>query len=269
MINIFLILPESEPCNPWMKSNEAFQEEILFSTFVKSLKVKIESIDIENYKGFFDLYNVKNFLKDFNDLEEFYPRPAFNIFRNSIKNWCNWNNQVQQAETNDYKIFEQSISNHTFSEIAIRKTSNVEFKFSILNHYGHNLGSEIRISNSSDIVHIPSLSSESEILLWFSQNRIPKRNFHIIPKHGENRQNIEIINGKSISPLKCSKEEAQEMLSVAIGENIDELYHFDELRENFILFKYEGQTPQNLYHGFHLPMDTLDIADKIKKKLTN
>lgn len=266
MVNVFLLVPESKPTTPWSLSNESFQDEKQFSLFVNDLKTKIASFQIENYEGFYDLNNVINFLKDFKDLEEYYPKPAFRLFKSSLKNWSNWANQTQCLPHDEYKIFNQKISNHTFCEITARKLNDKHTNFSILNHNGHNLGNHIKFSINNEIVNISSFSTKLEVLDWFSINRIPKRNFNLNPKHGENRQDERIINGELISPLKCSKENAQIMLNRAIGYKLDELFYFDKSKNNILIFKSEGNSPQNTYHGFHVPLNSQELPNNIKIK---
>ncbi len=99
-------------------------------------------------------------------------------------------------------------------------------------------------------------------------NRLPPRNFNINPKHGENRQDIRTVNGEIISPLRCSHQKAQALLDTAIGKSEKELYNTDPDYDEIIVFKYEGPTPQNMYHGYHVPKNTEEIPFDIRKRLS-
>ena len=267
MLNLYLILPESNPQNQWMNSNDVYQDEKRIITFVGELRNKIESIRIENYEGNYDNINIQNFLRDFQEVADYYPNPAFRLLRSILSDWRNWRDQRIPGEKKEYFIHQQIISDHTFCECAERVMIFENQKFSILNHYGHRLGKQIPISIKDKNVILSSISTLREISLWFAKERIPSRNFQVIEKHGENRSEERWINGELISPLKCSGTEAQELLDLAVGDSIKELYNFDEKYDNYIVFKYEGENPQNMYHGYHLPIETLEIPDHLKKEL--
>lgn len=269
MVNLFILLPESEPSNQWMLSNERFQEEEGIVTFIRNLKNKLDSIHLEIYDGYFDNLNIQNFLRDFEEVADYYPNPTFRLLRSILRDWDNWRNDIKQVNTKSYTIFNQGIDDHTFCEIAERQTILDNNNFVLLNHFGHELGSTIEIIVQENIIPIISLSTEKEISLWFANERVPKRNFQIIEKHGENREEGRWWNGKWASPLRCSQQEAFELLKFAIGDTIDELINYHEINGQgyFIVFKYEGNNPQNMYHGYHVPLDTLEIPSKIKEKL--
>lgn len=267
MVNVFLFLPLSEPSYQWEYSNKALQDENEIVKYIRNLKKSIDSISLENYEGHYDSYNIQSFLKDFEAIDDCYPNPSFRILRFLLQDWENWReNKIQQQE-NKYIIHGQEIENHTFCETAQIKINSPEIKTVVLNHKGHKLGNEIIVFVNEVSTNTPSISNVNDLEKWFAIERLPQRNFHIIDKHGENRTEIRFINNEEISPLRCSKDEAQELLKYATGENLKELYNFDKNKNCFIVFKFEGNTPQNLYHGYHLPLDTNEIPEKIKRKL--
>jgi len=66
--------------------------------------------------------------------------------------------------------------------------------------------------------------------------------------------------------LECSKANAQTLLESAIGDvRIDSkrLFNYDVDKAKYIVFYFDGESPQNQYHGFHL---TSEIA---KQKIPN
>lgn len=269
MVNLFILLPESEPSNQWMLSNESFQEEDGVITFMQSLKKNLDAITLEEFEGYYDNINVKRFLQDFEELEDYYPNPTFKLLRSFLKSWNNWREEFLQDTSKEYSIFSQRIEDHTFCEIAERKFIFRDNKFCLLNHFGHSLGDRINMDIDNTSIEIQSVASKKELIYWFAQERIPTRNFQIIEKHGENREEVIIWRGRSASPLRCSQQEAFELLKFAIGDNIDELFNYDEIdgQGYFIVFKFEGDNPQNMYHGYHLPLDTSEISNEIKGKL--
>lgn len=267
MVNLFLILPESESQYSWMLQNEEFQDEKRIVTFIQELKSKLDSIELESFDGFYDGKNILSFLSDFEDVADYYPNPTFRLLRILLKSWTNWRDQIIQDSGSEYLIYQQRVECHTFCECYQRSATNELLKFSILNHYGHSLGNQVNISSNSVDKSFDSVRTSEELSTWFAQERVPTRNFQVIPKHGENRQNERLIGGELISPLRCSKEQAQLLLNTAIGDHINELYNFDADHDHYIIFKFEGNNPQNMYHGYHVPVDSQEIPNHIKTKL--
>lgn len=81
---------------------------------------------------------------------------------------------------------------------------------------------------------------------------------------------IEVIgiiwkNGKIANPLRCSKSQACLMLQKAVGNTKKELFAYDEINREYIVFKYEGDNPKNRYHGYHIPFKSKEINNEIKK----
>lgn len=100
------------------------------------------------------------------------------------------------------------------------------------------------------IVKFAVVSDFSRMLEWIISQG-PKRVFNVSPKHGENGRG----NWHNESPLLCSGEEAQELLNNAIAdfnEKQRRLFNYDRNRNAFIEFFYEGDTPQQQWHGFHV-----------------
>jgi hypothetical protein len=267
--NLFLLFPETERTCQFINSNESFQFQIpVFESFANELNEIINSINVENYVGYYDSQNIENFLLHFKELENLYPDLPRALIRETIKDWDNWRHDTQNIEENSYEIFNQKITNNTFCEIAERKIHNKEDNFPLLNHHAMSVSMRITVLvNSVETIEIYNLSGLKNIQKWFTLNRIPKRNFHTIPKHGENRQEVKIEDGKTISPLRCSVAKAQELLNTAIGFSIDELYQLDNDFDEVIVFKFENDTPQNQYHGYHICKTSSEIPNEIKKRL--
>ncbi len=273
-VNLFLLLPETYPVNKWMRAVETeFDEVNLYEKLIQDLKTRFEDISIENYEGFYDNLNIKNFLCCYEILEDCYPSAPKKLLQSLIKNnaFINWRDDPIQSDITEYQIFSQRISGNTFCEIAQRKSNDTENedKYSLLNHYASSIQKTITVTtkNISEI-KIDNLKDETELLTWFAENRLPQRNFNINPKHGENRQKITNVGSENISPLRCSCEEAQILLHTAIGNHKKkELFNLDTDHDEIIVFKFEGDTPQNMYHGYHVPKDSVEVPRDIRKKL--
>ena len=259
--NIFLLLPETNPTSIWSNSNEHIQTEDSYNGFVKNKVSEINLMKLENFVGYYSSNNLKNFFKHFDTLEEYYPKVKRKLI-SKIKDWENWQNEPHQKNNRIYKIFNQLIKNHTLPEIAERKNNIPNETFVLLNNNALTIqDTKIIISISDRInIEIDNLKNASELKAWFAKYRTPNRKFHLIPKHGENGT----ANWKEASPLMCSKQNAQVLLNTAIGISTDKLYNYDSDNKMYIIFWNENE-PQNKYHGYHLPLNTIEIPHKIKK----
>ena len=272
-VNLFLLLPEIHPVNKWMISVEnEFYEVNSYEKLIQNLKTRFEDISIENYEGFYDNLNIKNFLCYYEALEDCYPSAPKRLLQNLIKNnaFINWRDDLIQSDITEYQIFGQETKDNTFCEIAQRRSNDTGNKdnYALLNHDACSIQNVITvIINNISEIEIDNLKNETELLTWFAENRLPQRNFKINPKHGENRQKIKAVGGKDISPLRCSCEEAQILLYTAIGNHKKELFNLDPDHDEIIVFKFEGDTPQNMYHGYHVPIDSVEVPIDIRKKL--
>lgn len=264
-MEVFILLPESEPTNSFMHTNEALFNLGQLKELLKFLNDAKQILDIELFEGYFDLRNIENFLNDLEALKELYPFPAKRMLMLSLKNFNNYRDNQKEDLNGNYEIYNTPIQDHTFSEICERKIT-LNKGTILLSKFSHKLSNSfVIIKNGSETVTIESVENTNSLNNWLAKNRMPKRNFQIIPKHGENRTDIRIINGETISPLMCSKSEAEELLKLSIGELKKELFFIDAERQKYIVFRFEGDNPQNMYHGYHVDLDTSEISEKFKK----
>lgn len=122
--------------------------------------------------------------------------------------------------------------------------------------------------SSVSSVSIDYFTNFSELDSWLINNRL-QRNFnntdarHI---HGSS----DYIPGKS--PLLggiAARPKASELLKNALGDkrrndNIYDLVNFDDERNEYLWYEYEGENPQNQYHAYHLVLhNNNQIRDKL------
>ncbi len=269
-VNLFLLLPETKPTNRWMRSIRKIDT---YKTLIQDLEIIIfEIITIEKYKGFYDAKNINDFLCLYDPLEDSYPNPPKRRLQSVLFNnaFINWREEATQSPNDDYQIFNQPISDNTICEIAERKNKVGNDKYALLNHQACTINTMIAVTINEErsAIEIDNLKDEKEISEWFAQNRLPPRNFNINPKHGENLQDIRTVNGETISPLRCSCQRAKTLLDTAIGKSKKQLYNIDPDYDEIIVFKHEGPTPQNLYHGYYVPKNAEEVPLDIRKKLT-
>ena len=242
-VNLFLLLPESEPSYQWMIANSDFIEEEKINWFVKKLADSMKAIELENYIGFFDAENIRNFSAVFDELKELYPAPPLRLFRSILKEWENWREEPVPSDEKDYCVFGQSIEDHTICEIAERLNGETENNHALFNHHALSIQDDIEVISQKAIsVTIPNLTDRSRLIRWFAENRLPQRNFQVTLKHGENRQDVRTVNNETISPLRCSVQDAQDLLKTAIGETKKELFNYDFNYNEFIVFKFRRIT---------------------------
>jgi hypothetical protein len=254
-----------------MLSNEELQDEEIILHFLNELDEMQDYIKLENYTGYYDVENVKNFLEDFETLDDYYPDSISSLLRRNLQQWYNWRDEPFELPTNEYHLYGQKISSHKFSEITEHQNQKKEENFILVNHKAHNIPSPIEVTiNKSITISTDSIINAQELFEWFTENRLPPRNFQIVEKHGENRSEGQMWRGRWASPLRCSKEHALELLKSAIGDEVRELFNRDyESGDHYIVFKFEGKNPQNMYHGYHVPIDSDEVPRHIKNKLAD
>jgi len=265
-VNFFLQFPETNKINNWSLSNEAFQTETGLESFVARKIDEIEILNIELYNGFYDSDNLNNFLSHFSILEDLYPSQPSQLLLDTIKDWYDWRDDILQKEDCAYRLFGQDCGNTTLAEIAERKKNKSEQNYALLNNSAININEKIiKIEISKQIIEIDNLKNTNNLKTWISENRIPQRKFHVIEKHSIEDAPPRMWHGRLASHLHCSEEKAGELLKIAIGETINELFAYDIDKDEFIVYKYENV--DNLYHGYHVPKDSKEISDYIKSKL--
>lgn len=123
--------------------------------------------------------------------------------------------------------------------------------------------------NDMILLSLEVINSKNDMLEFFLENR-EEIIFNLNSKHGENHNIVKYDNGKVISPLECTKEDANIILKLSIGGSIKskELYAYDEKREKFIIFKSDNTSNPKSFHGYH-PHDQNEIPEKIKSFLVS
>jgi hypothetical protein len=127
------------------------------------------------------------------------------------------------------------------------------------------INSILSVNSNSDYdrIECKNIKTSNDIVSWISA--LSPRTFNVNPKHGENGAG----NLPNASILLCSREKAQILLNDAIPcflEREKNLYNFDSVHNTFIEFFFEGNNPQNQWHGFHLKTTEWNkVPDYIRK----
>ncbi|RXM44864.1 hypothetical protein [Flavobacterium sp. YO64] len=264
-VNLFILVPEKNPVFNWINNIDTLIEENHIQDYLRNLDMYKKSINHEKYDGFYDKNTLLELANQIKILEDSYPKPTLRTLQLLFSDFFDWREECTHSIKNNYSIFSTLTEDHTFCEIAQRKHNNVDQNFAILNHQAIKIRNEIeiRINTTNRIFRI--LDNVDELIVYFCENRIPTRNFQAIPKH--NIPKPIRRRGELISPLYCDEKNATEILKTAIGLNSKELFGYDKSKNMVIIFKYENDTPQNQFHGYHVAIESEEIPEEIRKRI--
>jgi hypothetical protein len=246
---VFILFPETDPIHPFIERYEGFQTEEELNQYFATLILSKKSIEIENYLGFYDIENVKQFLDHYDILNDFYLINPSRILRTLLKEWINWRDEIVSSFDGRCELLGQELRDNSFCEVSFRKIRDTNNTYSLASHKALTFPLRTHsLSIEGKAVNIDCLSV-CDLPNWFSTNRVPRRTYHPNPKHGENG----IGEWLHAAKLLCSHSDAEAMLQRAIGcTDIDELYYFDSTYHKFIIFRFEGDNPQHQYHAYHI-----------------
>lgn len=158
-------------------------------------------------------------------------------------------------KTNHNHVFEICFSDENTSLNYINNTAVSVIKSysqnALISTENYNYKTLLSIASAMDFekVDFKVINNANSLLHWIQNNS--SRYFNLSTKHGENGRG----NQPGQSVLRCSKNEAQQLLNTAIPdftEKEKQLFNFDENHQTFIEFFYEGDNPQKQWHGFHI-----------------
>ena len=246
---VFILFPETDPIHPFIERYEGFQTEEELNQYFATLILSKKSIEIENYFGFYDIENVKQFLDHYDILNDFYLINPSRILRTLLKEWINWRDEKVSSFDGGCELLGQELRDNSFCEVSLRKILNANNTYSLASHKALTIPLRTHsLSIEREVINIDCLLV-CDLPNWFSTNRVPRRTYHPNPKHGENG----IGEWQHAAKLLCSHSDAEAMLQRAIGcTDIDELYYFDSTYHKFIIFRFEGDNPQHQYHAYHI-----------------
>ena len=284
-LNTYILFPASNPTSPIICSNDKVVADAPeLKLFLEALKSLLEMIGCEKDACLY--YSSKEIIAFLEGIEEeskelYLIDPASTIdeyLQNA--NAVNWRENPLQKKAIQYFLLDFDscqlieLFDHSMNEGLEKKLSDLKHRVLFINHHAIKIKTEFvtLIKKERKPVAVPifknlSISNNnSQLEKWTLQKRI-KRIFNLNPKHGENGKSAHTFNkGDEVSLLECSKANAQTLLESAIGDvRIDSkrLFNYDLDKAKYIVFYFEGESPQNQYHGFHL---TSEIA---KQKIPN
>lgn len=255
---LFILFPEyvegdQAATAPYLHTIDLLAEEEV-EAYIGRFRDLIEFLPHENYTGYYDMKNIRAFSRPLEWAEECYPDKKRSLLA-AIRHWENWREEATENAPAVY-FHAHPVASDTLSEVAARKQTKEKAENTFLvvsngaidpadpedgylpvfNRKKENQGIEQRECRC-DRVHD-----------WFAENRRPARSYTYNQKHGEYGKG----HRAKASPLLGSREEAAEMLRLAVGEAPHlPLFYYDKKYGKYIQFKYEN-TQANSYHAFHV-----------------
>ncbi|MCD8210382.1 MAG: hypothetical protein LUC37_02430 [Prevotella sp.] len=224
-------------------------------------------VEIESQARYYDEENIKAFL-DVSKTDEDYPMLENHIFQDAMVKWGeNWRKNPKQVSQKNYTYYTSPIENDTLCEMTERIILAKDNTYLLINCNAIkcNKGS---ISTNCDgkeyEIEVRDLEIR-DVANWFENNRRPKRNFKLNPKHGEYGKGATPTNkGEKVSVLMCSRQQAAKMLAKAVGEDSRALYFYDDKYGQYIEFRLENKGSCT-FHAFHLDEEDANrVPEKVK-----
>lgn len=252
---LFILFPEyvegdQAATAPYLRTIDLLSEEEM-EAYIDRFRDLTEFLTHENYTGYCDMENIRAFSRPLEMAEECYPDKKRSLLA-AIRGWENWREEAAENAPALY-FHALPISSDTLSEIAARKGRQEKDGPVYL------VVSNGAVEPVDDLLPVFNEKKEDQAIAqrecrcdqvhgWFTANRKPARIYTFNPKHGENGKG----HLKGASPLLCSREEAAEMLRLAVGESLGlPLFYYDKEHRKYIQFKNEN-TLVNSYHAFHV-----------------
>lgn len=219
----------------------------------------------------FFLYEHKTILYDPDNLNQLfyqtevipniYPDLKANIAAQLRKHGATyWTSNPALGNNLHYHLYDSEVTLDMLGDMA-RRQSQENNTPCVLVHEGAintiNNQIELRCSNHQTIF-LQTCGTILSLHRWFSDNRIPQRQYHFNVKHGDANNPSQFYTDKNgvyrkAAQLKTNTEATKELLKLAIGSDIDSaLWYYDVENASFIYFENEGNTPQFGFHAYHL-----------------
>jgi hypothetical protein len=260
----FIFYIHSEVFNPDNFSDENFNDfaKNINSVFEVARQIKADvfyTLDsVMELKDFFTDFDSSNFSQSQGNrldvlLEDFIPfNKKYHFFK------VHFAKEQTSLEPVKYPFLNETANNHLAIKIVFTQSSNSKEQLLLVHSSNHFHFCEINCFNTA-------------INIWELINtHLPIRTYNFSPKHGN--ATVKAIPPKSsekASQLLCSDNDAQTFLNSAIFDLREKkfYYNFDQIHDTYILFPYEGETPQNQFHAFHIAKEEWhkEVPTSIKK----
>jgi len=278
--SLFLLLREyadvtAMPTASYINADNCLEE----AELVKLYKRLIDTIDFFRYEKcdrFFDMKNLIqatypfDLLKDYYEERDEYPCTAENIIvQIGLMGFVDWKEEYEEDDQR-YYLYDADVSEDMLGEVARNIRSNKAVVLLNMDAIKHSSPIKLSYANKNCWVEIEHVNSIEGLHKWFSNNRKPKRIFTYSSKHGDFYRVAEMIPGtnKRAAQLECTQTEAQELLDLAVGNDVkSSLWYYDSKYNKHIYF--ENQNEMRLaFHGYHLSENEENFSNISKDKLS-
>lgn len=236
--------------------------------------IQILSFFIYEHKTvLYDPDNLKQLFYQTEVIPNIYPGLKANIAAQLRKQGATyWTSNPAPGNDLHYHLYDSEVTLDMLGDMA-RRQSQENNTPCVLVHEGAintiNNQIELRCSNHQTIL-LQTCGTILSLHRWFSDNRIPKRQYHYNDKHGDANNPSKFYidrNGvrRKAAQLKTDTQSTNELLKLAIGSDVNsELWYYDVDNTSFIYFENEGDTPQLGFHAYHINkgdenFDNIDI----------
>lgn len=252
--HLYFLLPESDE-SPIKRYSALAKDVVLETSEIEKVMKDVDALILfmvhEDYERFYDGENLKAFLYPVQQLKELYP---FKYERAIRKKFASMHNCLLSDP--GYEIEENThlavVCSNDKDDISVIELSSADGKT--------NCQADVRYCQD-----------QKGIAEWFFENRRPVRQYdYDYPKHGENGKGAWKGNdedGRPISVLLGSKEEAENLLKKAIGKlyNSTRSWCYDHKYGHYMEYRNEHN---NKYHSYHLGKDREnEIPKEVKIKV--
>lgn len=187
---------------------------------------------------------------------EEYPAPSYSLLKAALLNSdaMRWEEDRRTEASFQIDIMGSRLANNIVTEAAYEQCKSQKQVVLLINASALSVD-ENSITFSCDggrtylyALDIRNLNVE-EIALYLSKRRFPERLFDLNSKHGECRKEVRYEDGRKISPLKCTKEQAQKLLHLAFGLKDRHVWAYDPKEGQLMEFKRHSDF---VWHGYHI-----------------
>jgi hypothetical protein len=237
---------------------------------VRPLTSVLNYFSYERWTVLYDPDNLKALLYPANTLSNEYPNLTTAVLAQIKDRYTSWEDYSSDMDNLNYTLQTGcDISEDVLGDMARRQHS---CSCAILHHEAVDTD-----RNGCVSVHCSNGKEESLFTFcdvrgmhgWVSENRMPKRQYHDNPKHGDANHLAQTYTDRKgihrAAQLLTDTKDTNELLKYAVGINqTSDLWYYDVNNDCYIYFENEGNTPQLGFHAYHVHpneenFDNIDI----------
>lgn len=261
-MKFYILLPEIRPHNQGYEFHSSiFDSPIPDGEEMKQIGTEARRLQLllkgeEDWELYYSGKLMDEWEECFKLFSEEYPAPSYSLLKAALLNSdaMRWEEDRSTDASFQIDVMGCRLTNHIVTEAAYERSLSQERVVLLINASALSTD-ENSITFSRDggktypyALDVRKLNVE-EIALYLTERRYPERVFELNRKHGECRKEVRYENGRKISPLKCTKEQAQKLLHLAFGFKDRHVWAYDIEEEQLMEFKRHSDF---VWHGYHI-----------------